>query len=237
MLYAFIGTDTVKAASAARAYIASEEKKLGIPVGTMSRTRYTPQNWSAEDFESIAGGAGGLFGDPIALILDGIDEVKGIDLEYILTIAKESQHLCVYIGNPEEEALKSITTAAKSVQTFETIPQREDKSNFELADFIGRRDKKAAWLKYRAMIDGGASADEIHGTVFWLFKNMKIASEETSAASGLHLFVYGKAQANAKKFSKEEINDRLQTLISMHIRARSGEEDMESGIERFILSL
>ncbi|HRH26382.1 MAG TPA: hypothetical protein PLF31_02840 [Candidatus Paceibacterota bacterium] len=237
MLYAFIGTDTVKASSAARAYITSEEKRLGIPLGTISRTRYTPQNWSVEDFESIASGAGGLFGDPIVLILDGVDEVKGIDMERVATIAQESSHVCVYIGNPEENALKSITGAAKSVQTFETVLQREDKSNFELADYIGKRDKKTAWLKYRAMIDGGASADEIHGTIFWLFKNMKLASEETAVASGLHSFVYGKAQANAKKFSKEEINERLQRLISMHVRARSGEEDMEAGIERFILCL
>jgi hypothetical protein len=66
---------------------------------------------------------------------------------------------------------------------------------------------------------------------------MKIASTETAAASGLHAFVYGKAKSNAARFTPQELDTKITELMTMHVRARAGEEEMESALERFILTL
>lgn len=205
-----------------------------------TRRTFSEHNWSIDDFEAEISSFP-LFGDPDAIVVDGINwSKKTNELERVLDISQQnSTRLVVLIGDDEiftQDIIDIVTPRATSIANHKKAKPADDKRSFALADALGERDRKKAWLIYRGMIDDGIAAEEIHGTIFWLYKNLYLVYHCSEKDAGLHAFVYSKAKKNAKNFTTDEVKSRIMSLVNLYHASRRGEGDLESVFEQFILA-
>jgi len=124
--------------------------------------------------------------------------------------------------------------------------EREDKQEknriYSVADALGRRDRKGLWIEYWRLMLSGFSAEEIFWKLQWQVKNMLLASNAATAADvGLHSFVFGKAQAGARNFKREELIDYSRRLLDIwgnaHLGEQGGGQPLDLALEQFILGV
>lgn len=109
---------------------------------------------------------------------------------------------------------------------------------FSLTDALGRRDKKSLWVLYARARLHGIAAEEMHGVLFWQVKVMLLASTANSAQeAGLKPFVYTKSSRYAQNFSPNELRDLSRSLTDIYHDARRGIHELDTALERFVLSV
>jgi DNA polymerase III delta subunit len=108
---------------------------------------------------------------------------------------------------------------------------------FSLTDAVGARNKKEAWIQYERALASGMAPEEVFWKVVWQIKNMLLASRTTEKGSGLNPFVYKKAKASLKNFKEKELENLSEQLVVGYHQARRGEGDIETFLEKFLLSL
>ena len=109
---------------------------------------------------------------------------------------------------------------------------------FALTDAIAKRDKREAWVVYEKALASGMVADEIFYRVFWGVKILLLTSKTKSAEeAGLNPFVYKKSKTALQHWSLEELETISEKLVSGHHLARRGQGEMETMIEKILLSL
>jgi hypothetical protein len=110
---------------------------------------------------------------------------------------------------------------------------------FTLTDAIGARKKKDAWILYQKALASGMAADDIFWrAIAWEIKTLLLASKTKSAEeSGLNPFVYQKAKAYSKNFKAGELENLSETLVVGYHNARRGIGEIETLIEKILLSL
>src|SRR3989344_1138696 len=228
MLYILTGSDVVKAkARAMKLADKSEVVRFGE---------------GGEAFANVGSylSARGLFAPKVSLILDRPFETE--EGEALLAMFKdfaEADTLVVLI-QPElnAEAKKKIPKNAVierydiSYQSNEKTPQ----SVFALTDAFAAGDRKKPWILYRQMIEDGASAEEIHGTLAWQARAMVLASKtKTALDSGLKPFVYMKAKQAAARFKEGQADQLSRDLVTLYHQSRMGEGTLEDLLEVFLL--
>jgi DNA polymerase III delta subunit len=116
--------------------------------------------------------------------------------------------------------------------------KRSDFNIFSLTDAVGARNKKEAWSLYQKALASGLSAEEIFWKVFWIVKSMLTASRTKNySETEMKEFPYKKAKQYAQNFSKEELEKLSETLVVGYHNARRGIGEIDSLIEKFVLSL
>jgi len=124
---------------------------------------------------------------------------------------------------------------AKSYSEYKLVEAKgQDNSLFNLAELLGRKDKKNLWLEFRKAIDSGKQPEEVHGILWWQVKTLLLI-QNSDTNPGLHPFVFNKNKKVADNFSAHELRDLSKNLVSIYHKARMGEVDMETGLEKFIL--
>lgn len=109
---------------------------------------------------------------------------------------------------------------------------------FPLTDAIGERDKRKAWVVYEQALNSGMVADEIFWRVMWGVKALLLTYKTSSAEeSGLNPFVYKKSKSFLKNWKLEELENLSESLVVGYHNARRGVGEMETMIEKIILSL
>ncbi len=109
---------------------------------------------------------------------------------------------------------------------------------FTLTDTIGGRNKRKAWMLYRKALASGMVAEEIFYKIFWQVKTMLLASRTKSAEEAdMKPFPYSKAKSFLKNFSTSELQNLSESLVVGYHHARRGEGEIETFIEKTILSL
>jgi hypothetical protein len=108
---------------------------------------------------------------------------------------------------------------------------------FGLTDAIGARNKRESWIQYQRALASGLSAEEVFWKVVWQIKNMLTASRTTEKESGLNPFVYKKAKAALGHFKPGELEVFSEQLVVGYHEARRGKAEIETFLERFLLSL
>lgn len=106
---------------------------------------------------------------------------------------------------------------------------------FPLADALGKRDRKEAWVLLQKARSVGAKPEEIHGIIFWQFKNIALAKEYGARIPGLAPYPARKAADYAKKFTKDEIREKLGEIVRIYHEARSGGMELDLAVEKFVL--
>lgn len=178
----------------------------------------------------------GLFNQPQAIILK---EVLADHTEFIIDRAESmSSSDNVFIITEPKILKKERTKLEKHAKSYSeytlTEKKSQDNSLFNLADLLGKKDKKNLWLGFRQAIENGKQPEEVHGILWWQIKTLLLIQNSTTNP-GLHPFVYNKNKKAAENFSPHELRNLLKSLVDVYHKARMGEIDMEYGIEKFIL--
>lgn len=136
--------------------------------------------------------------------------------------------------------LKKISKKA----TINKIAESKDSSTkesfniFSLTDVLCRRDKKQLWIRIQDAHKAGVSSEEIVGVLWWQIKSIYLVSLYSSAQeAGLKPFPYKKAKEALRVYSKAEIEDKLESLLTLYHEAHSGKVDFKNGLEEWVLRL
>ena len=242
MLYAFYGDNTEGARDKARGLV---DSLLAKRDGSLV-FRVTPDLWSEQLLQEYLGGQG-LFIQKYIVWLDGIFDDKDMreSAREFLPDMQSSQNIFIVLEKKFDAAtLKDIKKYAEKTVEIEGASaaagksQRTSFSIFTLADAVGARDKKDAWMLYRQAIDLGMSPEEIVGTLFWQVKMILLAQVARSAdEAGIKEFPFSKAKRYALNYSHEEAQALSSSLISLYHDAHRGEVNFEIGLEQLILEL
>lgn len=109
---------------------------------------------------------------------------------------------------------------------------------FALTDAVGARDKKRAWILYQGALAAGISAEEVFFKIVWQVKCLLIASKTKSVAeTDMKPFPYSKAKSFLKNFKTGELEKLSEELVVGYHQARQGKADMETLVEKLLLSL
>jgi len=187
-----------------------------------------------------------LFGSVPPVVFDGALSDERTH-EMMLACAKDladSENTFILVEEKiPADALKVFKKYAASVEVFSLAPSAArsapQKFNiFSLTDAIGRRDRKRAWVLYRQALTEGMAPEEIHSMLFWQVKTVLMVAV-TGNIKNLPLkpFVVGKARGFAKNYSLEELKNLSSALVSVYHDAHRGLVELETGLERLILSL
>jgi hypothetical protein len=117
--------------------------------------------------------------------------------------------------------------------------KEDDRFNiFLLTDAIGARDKRGAWVIYQKALASGMVADEIFWRVMWGVKALILAEKASGVEeTGLNPFVYKKNRAFLKNWKREELEKLSARLTLGYHDARRGIGDIDSLLEKTILSI
>ena len=109
---------------------------------------------------------------------------------------------------------------------------------FALTDAFGSRKKKDVWVLYQRAILLGVSAEEILFKLFWQLKSMLLAGRtKTAFEADMKAFPYSKSKSFLKNFKPDELSKLSEDLIVGYHQARRGKGDVETLIEKTLLSL
>lgn len=211
------------------------KKVVDKHVGKLERVLF-----SADDlaYDVVDGhiSSSGLFNEPQAIVL------KDTLVEHVDFIIDRAESMSssdnVFIIVDPKILKKERTKLEKHAKSYSEYALNEkkvsDNSLFNLADFLGKKDKKNLWLGFRQAIEDGKQPEEIHGILWWQIKTLLLIQNSTTNP-GLHPFVFNKNKKAAENFSANELRDLSKNLVNLYHKARMGEIEMENGIEQFIL--
>ena len=190
-----------------------------------------------EAVESLTGES--LFGGENILYFDGILDHPDGEAFY-RTILKETAHSVFVREKDPTKDLVGFFGRLGTVVEFK-LPKKFERiqNNFAIADALGQRNKKIAWIEYEKTRKLGVSVEEVHGMIFWAIKSMCIAGATTQTEAqktGMKEFTYKNYHKFAEKYSSGELEHKLQDLKEMYHLGHRGEIDFEHAMERFILS-
>jgi DNA polymerase III delta subunit len=214
--------------------------------------RMDSENWNSVQFEELVS-AQGLFESKYIVILFCVFENKEIK-EFVmdrLALLNKSESIFVIVEKKidkvslskiekkstktQEFVFKEGSSGSSSVEIKSLVVS--DFNIFNLADAMGKRDKKALWVMYQKAVSQDLSAEEIHGLLFWQVKSMLLAIQsKTAEESGLKPFVFSKSKSFALNFTKTELGKISADLVSMYHDAHRGLIDFDTSLEKWILA-
>lgn len=109
---------------------------------------------------------------------------------------------------------------------------------FALTDAIGARKKRDAWVLYQKAVASGMAPEEIFWKLVWQSKTMLIAQNTKSVSeTEMKPFPYNKAKGFLKNFKPGEIEKMSEDLVLGYHKARRGEGEVETLVEKTLLRL
>lgn len=211
MLHLYLGTDREKARSKMAAEIG---KVKGAEI-----VRITDANALSDLAAAMQGG--GMFGGIRAVMLEGIldnEEMRDAFLGELEFIASSPDHFFLLQEKVDAATRKRIEKYAEHTERFDSAKKAEDKTIFQLANALRRRDKKALWIGYLEEIAKGSRPEAIHGILFWAAKSALLS-----------------ARADSPERRRGAV--LVSSLAELPHKARRQGFDLEYALERFVLSL
>jgi DNA polymerase III delta subunit len=145
----------------------------------------------------------------------------------------------VFVIQPDVDALiKKKLDKLGTVEEYDlpVVAEVTPPNAFALVDAIQAGDRKRAWILYRQLIESGASAEEVHGTLAWSARGVVLASNTKSAdEAGMKPYPYDKARAVARKLRPGEAVAQSSELVRLYHDARMGLGSLEDLIEIYLL--
>lgn len=115
---------------------------------------------------------------------------------------------------------------------------RADFNIFALTDAIGARKKRDAWVLFQKALAAGMVAEEVFYKLVWAVKTMLIANATANALEAdMKAFPYSKAKGNLKNFKPGELEKLSENLVLGYHKARRGEGEIETLVEKTLLRL
>ncbi len=154
-------------------------------------------------------------------------------------------HPEMYVANlfGEKPAAESSFENSSDVasQAWPEFPQKLSAAAFNifaLTDAIGARKKRDAWVLYQKALTSGLVPEEVFYKLVWQTKTMLVAENTKSVAeTEMKPFPYNKAKSFLKNFKPGELQKMSEALVLGYHRARRGEGEIETLVEKLLLSL
>jgi hypothetical protein len=109
---------------------------------------------------------------------------------------------------------------------------------FALTDAIGARKKRDAWVLYQKALASGMAPEEVFYKLVWQAKTMLIAQNTKSVMeTDMKPFPYNKAKGFLRNFKPGEIEKFSESLVVGYHKARRGEGEIETLVEKALLKL
>lgn len=237
MLYVFYGENGERAQGKFRAAIDSFFKKhpdAGL-------FEFDAELWDRGAVEELLA-ARGLFGTPAAVTLSRVfknEEAQEYVLSHLPEFKRSTNAFFVLEGKLLKAAAQKVAKHAELAEECTGGVKAKEKPNpFVLADAVGRRNKKDAWLLLMRALAEGKQPEEIHGMLFWQVKAMILAAASRDALhAGLNPFVFRKAESFARNFTEEELKTLVGKLATLYHDARRGGDELPIALEKFVLGL
>lgn len=234
MLHIFSGNDAVTVREHAHEYIEVYEAR-GVHI-----ERITSENYGTGMFQELAHSQS-LFGDEVVVLIDTPSDREEMFNEFVASvkILQEAPHTFIVI---EKKLLaaesKSLKKHAENYHEITNKTSNERFNTFSLADAFARRDKKSLWVLLARARIAGIIPEEIIGILFWQIKSLRLAKNtKTSEEAGMKDFPYRKAKSAEVKFSENELTGLSRDLIDVYHKGHRGEVDIETALEKFVLTL
>lgn len=236
MLYLFYGSDRNKALTSALNIIS--KKVIEKPDALVFKIDQS--NFSKELLIEMCGGQG-LFEQKYIVHIKDVcdDESTRANLFAFLKDLKESENIFILTeGDLNKKEFSKIEKFAEKIWEHKETKKEEFKENiFGITNYLLARDKKNLWIEFQKLKNTFA-VEEIHGTLFWAFKNIMIVSGAGSISeTGLKPFVYSNSKKALTKFSKDELEEKFWKLTKILGDSRRGEGELEVLLEKWVLEL
>ncbi len=191
----------------------------------------------------------GLFDKKFIVHLDRVmenKEAREFIIKNLKELAKSENAFVIAESKLAKPTFEKIKKVAFKTEVFEELTRskgnKPEFNIFSLADALGKKDKKTAWVLLYKALRAGITPEQIHGTLFAQVKNMafiKRAENEKVKTSelGLHPFVVKKATGFTKNFSQDELEKLSRKLVTIYHDARRGGGELPVALEKFVLSL
>jgi len=115
---------------------------------------------------------------------------------------------------------------------------RADFNIFALTDAIGAKKKRDAWVLYMKAIASGMAPEEIFWKLVWQGRTMLIAKNTKSVAeTDMKPYPYQKAKEFLRNFKAGEVEKFSENLVLGYHKARRGEGEIETLVEKTLLKL
>lgn len=182
----------------------------------------------------------GMFAPAVTLILDRpleSDEGTALMVEQGDLLVAASAQVFAIVGDVSTTDQKKFPKGA-TIETYDAPARVESEvpNSFALVDAVQAGDRKRAWILYRQLIDSGASAEEVHGTLAWAARAVVLAAHTKSASeAGMKPFPYDKAKRVARALKPGEAEAQSATLVRMYHEARLGKGTLEELLEMYLL--
>jgi DNA polymerase III gamma/tau subunit len=109
---------------------------------------------------------------------------------------------------------------------------------FAFTDAFGKRNKRESWILYQKALAAGVSSEEIFFKIIWQIKTMLIAFKTKNAEEAdMKPFPYNKAKSFLKNWKQEELENLSEKLVVGYHEIRRGKGEMETFVEKTILSV
>ena len=129
----------------------------------------------------------------------------------------------------EEESLEQDVVGPKGKPDFNI---------FILTDALGARKKKDAWVLYRKALASGMAPEDVFFKLFWQVKTMLLAKRtKTAEEADMKSYPYSKAKGYLNNFKEGEIEKLSEKLVLGYHAVRRGEGEMETFVEKAVLSI
>ena len=180
-----------------------------------------------------------LFGNKTAVILDQVLEENKDVLESLENLTSSENFFIIRENKILKPELKKIEKHTEKIEEINEKPGKKDSFNiFAFGDAVGERNKKNAWIIYQKGVFSDLVPEQLFWSVVGQIRNMLIASKTKNASeAGLHPFVYGKAKGFLKNYKDGELEKLSEKLVIGYHKARRGEVEMETLLEKTILEL
>jgi len=130
----------------------------------------------------------------------------------------------------EEEISDEVKAAGAGRGDFAAI--------FAFTDAIADRKKKDAWVLYEKALASGMVPEQLFYKVMWIVKTLLTVMRTKSAEeAGMKTFPYNKARAALKNWKEGEVEKLSEELVEGYHKVRRGEGEMETMLEKILLSL
>ncbi len=128
---------------------------------------------------------------------------------------------------------------AEEIQTQTKTESKEpfNKGGFALADAVGKKSAKEAWVEYIKQVNSGVPIEMIHGSIVAKVRDILLSQKANASGLGIHPFVYQKAKADFKNWDKVKLEHFYDKLVLLYHESRMGEDDLALATEKLLLAL
>ena len=201
---------------------------------------FNDENFDFGRAEELSGSAG-LFGSARVGVFRRClkNEMSRDFLSSLLEKFSSSENIFIFV---EDKLTKDLEDKLKKAGAkIEMVSGEAEKSGefnrFSLPDALGRRDKKEAWVLLQKARGAGISPEEIHGMIFWQFKNIALAKEYGARIPGVAPYPAQRAAAHGKRFTAKEIREKLGEIVRIYHDSRLGGAELDLAVEKFVLEI